>query len=313
MIRPPDPLLGIIYKVLAVGCFSVMNVIIKGVGQDIHTGQVVFFRGLFAFVPLAFMIHAAGGLGTLRTHHPLKHLIRSGVGTMAMLLGFTALVLIPLVDAVAITFAATLFTTVMAALVLKESVGIYRWSAVTVGFFGVLMMLEPSGLRLLDPGSLVGEADETYAIGAVVALCGAFCMAVAMISIRSMSGTETSASIIFYFTLTNTLVAACTLPFVWIWPTTLQWVMLIGIGVCGGVAQICLTLGYRYAQASLLAPFDYSAMVYALVLGYLFFGEVPQTMVLGGAAVVIGAGLFIIWREQVRRARRAPNLGGMPG
>ena len=311
MTRPSDDLTGILYKVSAIGCFVLMGTTIKALGPDFPTGQVVFFRGLFAFIPIAFVIHAAGGLNALRTCRPWAHFARSVVGTMGMVLGFMALALIPLVDAVAINFTATLFTTVLAALVLKEGVGVYRWSAVVVGFVGVLIMLQPSGLRLLDPGGLAAGEDQ-YAIGALIGLAGAFCMGFAMIAIRRLSGTETSVSIVFYFTLTNVLVATVTLPFAWHPPTGLEWAMLIGIGVLGGCGQYLLTRSYRYAQASLLAPFDYTSMLYALVLGYVLFAEVPDPMVLAGAAVVIGAGLFILWRERVRRTPRPPT-SSMPG
>ena len=307
------PFRAAVYKLAAIGLFSSMGALIKALGPEFPTGQVVFARGLFAFISVFFMVRAAGGLSCLKTRHPLGHVMRSLSGLAAMTLGFAALTMIPLVDAIAIGFAAPLFTTLLAAWFLGEVVRIYRWSAVVVGFIGVLIILQPSGLRLLDPVALA-EADERYAMGAAIALLGAFFVAMAMVAIRRMTGTESNAAIVFYFTLTTVVASGLTLPFAWRQPEGMDWAILVGIGLIGGVGQICLTLSYRYAQASMLAPFDYTAILVALVLGYVFFDEVPAPMVLVGAAVVIIAGLFIIWRERVRQVRRdAQPGGGLPG
>ena len=306
------PLRAIGFKLIAIGCFSMLWALIKGLGPEFPSGQIVFARSLFAFIPVAFMIHAAGGFGSLKTKHPLGHVMRSISGTLAMALSFTALTMIPLVDAVAIGFAVPLFTTVLAAWILSEDVRVYRWSAIGVGFVGVLVILQPSGLRLLDPGSLAeGEAD--YAIGAMLALLAAFFVGMAMVSIRRMAGIEKDVAIVFYFTLTSTVASGLTLFFAWRTPEGVEWLMLIGIGLIGGVGQIFLTLSYRLGQASLLAPFDYTAMLYALVIGYLVFSEVPSNTTLAGAAVVVSAGLFIVWRERVRHLIRSTARRGGVG
>ncbi|MEM6905273.1 MAG: DMT family transporter, partial [Pseudomonadota bacterium] len=166
------------------------------------------------------------------------------------------------------------------------------WSAVIAGLIGVGVMMWP---RLT---ALSGGVSDREALGAVIALGSAFCMALAIIHVRWLTRTENTLCIVFWFHVACSAVALLTLPFGWVWPDPLTFALLIGAGLAGGVAQIVLTLSYRLADASTLAPFDYSMMLYALVSGFLIFGEVPQPQVLAGAAIVIAAGLFIVLRER---------------
>jgi drug/metabolite transporter (DMT)-like permease len=206
-----------------------------------------------------------------------------------MFLNFAALALLPLADATAIGFAAPIFTVVLAALFLGEVVRVRRWSAVAVGFCGVLVMLSPY------IGSTPRGAGST--LGAFLALAGALAVAGAMTQVRHMSRKESTASLVFYFSIVCSIAGLATLPWGWVMPTTTEFLLMIAMGFLGGIGQMLITESYRHASASVVAPFAYSAMPYSIVIGYVWFGEVPASIVLLGAAIVIGAGLFVIWRE----------------
>ena len=284
---------GIALKLASLLLFAVMSALIRGFGDTIPVGQVVFFRSVFAIVPVVIIYAARRELVTaVRTHRLKGHLGRGVISVFAMFLSFAALQRLPLVDATAISFAAPLIVVALAALILKERVRRYRWSAVAIGFFGVIVMLTP----YLD----LGDAAATgAAIGALLALLAAFCNAGTVIETRRLTDTETTAAIVFYFSLFSALAGLLTLPFAWHPPTGLELTELVAIGVIAGVAHILLTEGYRFAPASLLAPFEYTAMVWAFVLGYVMFGETPTPAVVLGGVIVAASGLLVIWREHL--------------
>jgi drug/metabolite transporter (DMT)-like permease len=284
---------GIALKLASLLLFAVMSALIRGFGDTIPVGQVVFFRSVFAIVPVVIIYAARRELVTaVRTHRLKGHLGRGVISVLAMFLSFAALQRLPLVDATAISFAAPLIVVALAALILKERVRRYRWSAVAIGFFGVIVMLTP----YLD----LGDAAATgAAIGALLALLAAFCNAGTVIETRRLTATETTAAIVFYFSLFSALAGLLTLPFAWHPPTGLEFAKLVAIGVIAGVAHILLTEGYRFAPASLLAPFEYTAMVWAFVLGYVMFGETPTPAVVLGGVIVAASGLLVIWREHL--------------
>ena len=202
-----------------------------------------------------------------------------------------------------------LITVALAAIILKEHVRIYRWSAVLVGFAGVIVMLVPH----FDIGHYaVAGAAAAATVGSVLALISAFCNAGTVIQTRRLTQSETTSSIVFYFSLVTALAGALTLPFAWHSPTGTVLVKLIALGVLGGIAHIFLTESYRHATASVLAPFDYSAMLWALLLGYWVFGELPSALVYVGASIVAGAGLYVIWRERELGLQRPRELEGPP-
>src|ERR1043166_6883626 len=284
---------GVALKVASVLLFAVMSSLIRGFGDKVPVGQVVFFRGAFAIVPVVIIYAARGELmAALRTDHPFGHLARGVISVFGMFLSFAAL----------------LGTVALAALILKERVRAYRWSAVVIGFFGVIVMLTP----YLDLGDAVATGP---AIGALLALAAAFCNAGTVIQTRRLTVTETTSAIVFYFSSFCALAGLLTLPFAWHPPTELELAKLVAIGVVAGVAHILLTEGYRFAPASLLAPFEYTAMVWAFVLGYVMFGEMPTPAVLLGAGIIAASGLIVIWREHLLglerpRARVRARTGG---
>ncbi len=299
--HPTNVIKAISLKVASALIFAVMAALVRYLGAAYPVGQVVFFRSAFAIVPVVVIYAWRRELeAAIRMGRPFGHAGRGLTAIGGMFCNFSALARLPIVDATAISFAAPLITVAMAALVLKERVRIYRWSAVIVGFMGVLVMLVPH----LDIGGSTAAAAGG-AIGAGFGLAGAFFNAGSVIQTRHLTKSETTSSIVFYFSLICALAGLVTLPFGWNTPSGPELAALIGVGICGGLAHIVLTESYRFAPASLVAPFDYTSMLWALVLGYLAFGEFPSGLGFLGAAIIAGAGLFVIWREHRLRAERA--------
>jgi drug/metabolite transporter (DMT)-like permease len=292
-------------KLLSAFLFTVMSVLIRDVGQRAPVGEVVFFRGLFAIFPVLAIYAWRGEIRhAIATKSPFGQLLRGIISAVGMFSNFGALARIPIADVTAIGFGSPLITVALAAVILKERVRIYRWSAVTIGFGGVIVMLLPH----LDVGRYAMTATAATTIGSLLALCSAFTNAAAQIQTRRLVRTEWTASIVFYFSLTCAIAGAISLPFAWYTPSVGELAEFVAIGFIGGVGHILLTQSYRYATASVLAPFDYSTMIWALLLGYWFFGEVPGTLILVGAAIVIASGLFVIWREsQLGLRHREPE------
>jgi drug/metabolite transporter (DMT)-like permease len=294
---------GIGLKLVSALLFAAMSALVRDLGKVAPVGQMVFFRSAFAILPVVVIYALRGELATaVRTSRPFGQLGRGLLSVAGMFSNFAALVRIPLADATAISFASPLITVALAAVILKERVRIYRWSAVLVGFVGVVVMLVPH----FEVGHYAAIGAATAAAGSLLALMSAVCNAGTVIQTRRLTQSETTSSIVFYFSLVCAIAGALTLPFDWYTPTASELVKLVSLGVLGGIAHILLTESYRHAAASVVAPFDYTAMLWALLLGYWLFGELPETLVYVGAAIVAGAGLFVIWRERklgVARAR----------
>lgn len=288
------PLFAITLKIIAMFLFSLMFACVKWVGTSVPVGEVVFFRSFFGMLIIVAAALLMGGHAQLATKRAGTHAIRSLLGIVGMFCNFIAVNYLPLADATVIAFAAPLFTVILAALFLGENVHVYRWSAVIAGFVGVLIIAAGQ--------ERTGNLGST--LGAAMGLSGAGLAAAAMIVIRRMSAHEHSEAIAFYFMLTSTAVSLATVPWGWTWPPASQLSVLILMGVLGGIAQLFLTFGYRYGEASVLAPFDYTTLVSAVALGYFLFGDLPTFQGFIGAAFVIGAGLLILWRERLLRRRR---------
>ncbi|EJW09873.1 Membrane protein [Rhodovulum sp. PH10] len=293
---------AILVKIASVLLFAFMSALVRFVGEEgVPLGQVVFFRSVFAIIPVVLIYSARGELrAAVTTRRPLGHLLRGTISVAGMFLNFAALARLPLVDATAISFAAPLITVALAALLLGERVRAYRWSAVGIGFLGVVVMLWP----YLDIGRLIAEGGADSAVGALCAVGAAITTASAVIQTRRLTDTETTSSIVFYFSLVCTVVSSVVLPFVWVTPTLAQLAALIGVGVLGGLSHLLLTESFRWAPASVLAPFDYLTLLFAFVIGYFAFREMPTVHAYAGAMVVVLSGLFVIWRERRLAAQR---------
>jgi drug/metabolite transporter (DMT)-like permease len=302
---------GIGLKIGAIALFTVMFASVKALSDTIPAGQAVFFRSAFAIpVLFAWLIMQGELAGAVTVKSKRAHMWRGFVGTAAMGLNFTAAGFLPLPEITAIGFTTPLLIVVFASVMLGERVGVYRISAVLVGLIGVLIIVEP---RLT-----FGEMDPTQDVmmlGVILAISAAAFAALAQIQIRKMVQVERTSAIIFYFCITASLFSLSTVG-TWVWPNLSQFLILILIGILGGVGQIMLTTAYRYAPASVIAPFDYTAMIFALGIGYFAFTELPSAQMMLGAGIVIAAGVFVILREarlglrrgQARRAKPPPAL-----
>jgi drug/metabolite transporter (DMT)-like permease len=271
----------------------------------------VFYRSVFAIIPLVLVYAWRGELAAVvRTERPLGQAGRGVLSIAGMFFNFGAVARLPLVESNAIAFSSPLFTVTLAALILNERVRVYRWSAVVIGFVGVLVVLSP---HLSGEELTAAVAGATSLIGVVYAICGSVTNAGTAIQTRRLAQSESTSSIVFYFSVSCALAGLATLPFGWITPSIGETVALISIGVLGGTGHIFLTESYRFASASLVAPFDYTAMIWALVLGYAMFGETPTAEIIGGSAIIAAAGLFVIWRErQLAAMRRRDGLAPAP-
>lgn len=267
-----------------------MGACVKALGRDIPAGQTIFLRGLVSMSILALIAWRMKDFSLLIAKDWRSHALRSLCGTGSMFGYFAALTLMPFADVTAISFTAPMFLTVLAMLFLGERIHHYRWTALIVGLLGVLIMVGPH-LAFSDKNSL----------GAGIALVSALLSALAMMFLRGMSGGEHAITITFYFSITSTLCAALTAFWGWPVPTPQQWLFIGGASVLGGLGQLAMTYSYRHAEASTLAPFDYTNMVMAVLLGYFFFGEVPALSIWMGAPLIIAAGLVILWREYTLR------------
>ncbi len=290
--------------VLSVFLFSSMDAVIKWASADYPTGQIVFFRNFLAFVPIYLFLWRTGTPMPLRTSRIGGHLVRGLFGVTSMSLFFLALGLLPLADAMALGMSGPIFLTALSVPLLTERVGLRRWSAVIVGFIGVLVMVRP-GSGVFQPA-------------AMTALGGAFFYALAMVSIRHLSRSEPATTIVFYFTLSAAIVGLMTWPLAavapawldpWVAPDVEGWALLIGIGLIGGTAQLTMTYAFKMAPVAVIAPFEYGAIVIGVSYGLAIWNEVPDRYIVLGAAIVIASGLYILYREgKLRRLAR----GGPP-
>ncbi len=292
---PQSPLRGILLQCLSVLVFTVMGAVVKATsegGLGVPPGQQVFFRSLFAIpVILGWLAWRQELRVGLRTYRPMGHFYRGIMGTGSMALGFWALALLPFPEVTAIGYAAPLMVVIFAAMFLGEDVRLFRLSMVVLGLIGVVIVLSPR----FGAGTGLGYKET---LGAVVALAAAACTALARIFVRKLVQDERTSAIVFWFTITSTLLGLLTLPFGWVMPDATQAALLVSIGLLGGLGQILMTSSYRYADASLVAPFEYVSMLLALIIGWFVFGEAPTLVMLAGAALVIAAGILIIWRER---------------
>ena len=286
---------GIAAMVLAIFMFSTMDMMVKLLRMDgFGPFQVLFFRFFFALIPLIWLVRSEGGLPIVRTRRPAAHIGRTLLTIAALSCFFYAFGVMPLADAYGISYTAPLMITALSVPMLGEQVGPRRWAAVAVGFLGVLIVLRPGG--------------GVLSAGGLVMLAGTLLYAFNIIFLRQLSRTESNATILFYFTVTGTLVTGLVLPFDWRWPDAGHWPMLIAVGVIGGIAQTFITEAFRCAPVAVVSPFQYSSLLWGLGYGFIVFGDLPDLAMLIGSAVIIASGLYVLHRETVRR-----QAGPAPG
>lgn len=283
-------------KLIATFLFTILALLARYLGRNGYPlGQVAFAR---AFVGLLIVMAVYAWRrelgGVWRTRRVGGHFLRGSIAALGTFAFAGAYARLPVVDVTAIGFLAPLITTIFAALLLREQVQPYRWIAVIVGFGGVLLTVAP----------YIGITDRAITlstvVGVILALLNAIGAGFAPVQIKRLSDTESTGSIVIYFSVFVTVIGLMTLPFGWTVPRSGGEVMaLAGLGLTGAFGQLSLTASYRYGVPSLLAPFEYASLIWAFILGYAMFGEVPDGLVIAGSLVVTAAGLFVIWRDRV--------------
>jgi drug/metabolite transporter (DMT)-like permease len=290
----PAGLLGLGLGGLAFGLFSGMDALIKWLSAGYPVHQMVFSNGVLALLPVGIWAWRTGGLWQLRTRRLSLHVLRGLCGMIAAFLAFTAFSQMSLTGAYAIIFATPLLITALSVPVLGEQVGWRRWSAILAGFAGVLIMLRPGA--------------ETMSLGALAAVGAACASAFGALLVRKLSRTETTAAIAFYSNLTILLGMAPVLVVEHVVPGLQDALVMAAAGLLGGIALIALISAYRCAQAALVAPFQYTQMIWGTLFGLLLFGDLPDRAVVLGASVVAASGLFILYRESALGRRPTASL-----
>jgi drug/metabolite transporter (DMT)-like permease len=285
---------AILLLLAASATFALAAAAVKELAGAIPLAQVILARNLFALPFLLLLVARSGGFVILRPRSPGMHALRTLFGMTGMVGAFAAYTWLPLATATVLGFTMPLFLTALSVVVLRERVGWRRWSAVVVGFLGVLLVARP------------GAADEALPLVPVLlALLGGLGWALAMMTIRRLGEAgEPGVTIVFWFAVGAALVSGiATIP-VWVTPDGKQWLLLIGIGAVSALAQLLMTEAYRSGETTLLAPFEYAGLVWTMAMGALIWGEIPGLVDLLGFAVLVGAGLFIWWRETRLGVRR---------
>jgi drug/metabolite transporter (DMT)-like permease len=278
-------LLGIALRVGAATCFAGMAAAIKLASQaGVFLPEIAFYRFALGLPPLLIWIALTRNAGAWRTQRPLAHLVRGVIGLTTMVLSFAALTYLPLAEAATIGFAAPLFSVALSALILGEPVGRHRWTAVALGFAGVLIVMRPVDSHLPPTGL-------------ALAVLGALGTAAVTITLRQIGRTEATPTIVLWFTCFSMAVTGLFLPFYGQAHDAQTWAILLGLGLFGGLGQLFLTSALRFAPVSVVVPFDYSQLIWAVLLGWALFGTHPAKSTWAGAALIIASGLYTLFRE----------------
>ena len=274
--------LGVLYGIASVACFAMMDASVKWLDM-FPVGQVLFSRFFFGLIPILMLVPRSEFKTFYKTSRPKLHAFRAITGTLAIIALFIALREIPLADVVSLTFGGPIFVTLGSIFFLSEKVGIRRWLAVLIGFFGMLLIVKP--------------AYEELNIFYIFPIIFCIFFACVALSIRSLSSTEPNYRIALYFSLLSMIVGLLTLPFGWVMPNKFELFLLIFTGLVGSVANILLTVSLRYAEASLVTPTKYLNLVFAILLGYFIWSEIPKLLTLVGAGLIIISSVIIFMRE----------------
>ena len=285
-------------RLTSVALFAAMNALIKlAEAHGAVIGEILFFRQGGAAVLVAGVVAAGPGLPTLRSARMPAHVLRAAVGLTAMVFTFSAILALPLAEATTVNFTVPIFATILGAAVLREPTGWQRWSAVAAGFAGVLIVTRPGGGHL-------------PLIGALFGLAGAFGTASVSVLLRRLGRTEAPLTTVFWFSTLSLVVLGPFYLTVARMHPPLTWAFLGGIGLFGGCAQVAMTNSLRLAPVSVVVPMDYTALLWATGFGWVLFGTLPVPATWLGAPIIIGSGLFIVWREHVRRRQETRQAAG---
>ncbi|MEL6216853.1 MAG: DMT family transporter [Pseudomonadota bacterium] len=275
-----DETLGIALRILSGVLFTGMAAAVKAIGDAAPLGQVVFFRSAVAMIPLVIFLWARNEFPRgLATRQPFGHLARCLLGGAAMFTSFAALRLLPIAEATMLAYLSPVMTVALAARILGERPAYLRWLGVGLGCAGVAALTAPR---------FGSQSPELLGIG--LGLATAALTAGALVQVRALAKTENAGAIAFYFALASAVAGLATALDGWSWPTTQTWVLLIATGLLGGAAHIAMTLSFRYAEASLLAPFEYLTIIWAAAIGAVFFAEMPSgALMIAVPTVIAGA------------------------
>lgn len=286
--RPDRPLAGIAMRVAATLLLSAMFALGKlAADRGVNLVETLFFRQAIAVLPVLALILAGPGLGALRTKRPFAHLTRTAVGTTGMALNFATVAMLPLAETQALWFATPLFATILSAAVLGERVGVHRWSAVALGFAGVLVVVQP-------------QSGNIPLSGAALGLGAAFMTAIVTILLRQLGRTEDPLTTVFWFGTMSAIPLAMAMPWFWQAHDAMTWALVVAMGVTGGLGQIALTYSLRLAPVAVVAPVDYTSLLWSTAFGALLFGALPTPWTWIGAPLIIASGLYVVWRERQR-------------
>jgi drug/metabolite transporter (DMT)-like permease len=282
---------GILMRCGAVVCFAVMSAFMKWASEDhVVAIEMLFYRSTCGLPVVVGWLVFGPGLAAIRTRRPRAHVMRSMLGISGILFNFQALILLPLADAITIGFTAPIFATILSAIVLSEKVGPHRWGAVALGFIGVAIVVRPGG------GEVLSHA------GILIALAGAIGTASVVVTLRQLGGTEHPGAIVFWFFTASALVSGIGMIFYGHAHAPQTYVLLAGAGIAGAVAQLLMTMSLRITPVSVVAPFDYTQIIWASLLSWAIWATVPTINTLAGAALISVSGLYTAWREH--RLRR---------
>ena len=273
--------IAIILKILSVIFLVLMDVLIKKLSSDFNTFQIVFFRFFFGIFPVLIMMLITKS--SLKTKKINLHLLRAVFACFAMFLFFRAFGVLPLADVSSISFASTMIITILAIFIFKEQVGIRRWVAIIFGFIGVLIVFRPG--------------TSLFSLYSIFPLLGAFALSFAIIIMKKLLSYDTPPTSSFYLHAFVALIYLPLLIYNWQQPTFNLWLMLIAMGFCGGIAQILMTNAYKLSTVNLLQPFDYTAIIWAITFGIIFFNDYPDRYVIIGSIVIVISTYYIIYRE----------------
>jgi drug/metabolite transporter (DMT)-like permease len=277
---------GIAFILASTFCFAIMNVIMKLFADTYPATEITFFRQAFGLLPIIVMIGSSGGVRLLKTKRIGGHFFRSLLGNATLMLLILAYKYLPLGDVTALYYTQSLFLAALSVPLLHEKVGVHRWSAICLGLIGAVIVANPTG---------------AFNFGALIAIAAGFIAAITMIILRQLGRTESSLTVVFYFTLFGVIFIGLAAIPVFRIPPPRDCLLMLAMGTTGGIAQYFLTTACRYAQATILAPYSYLMLVWIIAFQYLIWNDVPTGRMLTGSFFIVAGGLYILYRERKKK------------
>jgi drug/metabolite transporter (DMT)-like permease len=280
------PIYALVLRLAAMMMIATMFAGVKYAGQiGISLPDVMFWRQIIPVCLILGWLFARGEVSLLRTQRLARHGLRAVVGMAGMVCGFTAATLLPLAEAVTLGYTTPFFAVILTAIFLRERVGPWRWSAVAIGFLGVLVIAQP-GVEALHP------------VGTAAGIIAGFLVAVISFQIRDLARSDGTISVVFYFSLFGAGLVLPFLPFYASAHAPFEWLLLLGIGVSGTLGQLLVSASLRHGAVASVIVMDYTSLVWATLFGYLIWDHMPPYTTWLGAPAIVAAGVLIAWREQ---------------